>query len=209
MYEVKRISTGILPTNTYVLFDKASGSCVIVDPAFDNDKVEMFLKEKGLKPVAVLLTHGHFDHCGGVKPIVDLYGVPVYGSEKDTDMAANASKNEWGIFCYDCKISSYVDDLKSFSAGEFYFDVLHTPGHTPGGVCYFCDDIMFSGDTLFKECIGRVDLPGGDYREMMNSLSRIAEIEKNYRVLPGHEEETDLNHEFRFNPYLAAFKRNK
>ena len=79
MYEVKKISAGILPTNTYVLYDSQTKCCVVVDPAFDGDKITKFIEEKGLKPVAVLLTHGHFDHCGGAKPIVEKYGVPVYG----------------------------------------------------------------------------------------------------------------------------------
>lgn len=209
MYEVKKISAGILPTNTYVLYDSQTKCCVVVDPAFDGDKITKFIDEKGLKPVAVLLTHGHFDHCGGAKPIVEKYGVPVYGSEKDAALAASASKNLWGVFCHDCKITDYVDGIDSFSVGGFSFGVMQTPGHTPGGVCYFIDDIMFSGDTLFKECIGRIDLPGGDYREMMDSLSKIALIDKNYKVYAGHEEDTDLFHEFRFNPYLSAFKRSK
>lgn len=161
MYEVKKISAGILPTNTYVLYDSQTKCCVVVDPAFDGDKITKFIDEKGLKPVAVLLTHGHFDHCGGAKPIVEKYGVPVYGSEKDAALAASASKNLWGVFCHDCKITDYVDGIDSFSVGSFSFGVMKTPGHTPGGVCYFIDDIMFSGDTLFKECIGRIDLPGG------------------------------------------------
>ena len=77
MYEVKKISAGILPTNTYVLYDSQTKCCVVVDPAFDGDKITKFIEEKGLTPVAVLLTHGHFDHCGGAKPIVEKYGVPV------------------------------------------------------------------------------------------------------------------------------------
>ena len=187
MYEVKKISAGILPSNTYVLYDSQTKCCAGVDPAFDGDKITKFIEEKGLKPVAVLLTHGHFDHCGGAKPIVEKYGVPVYGSEKDAALAASASKNLWGVFCHDCKITDYVDGIDSFSVGGFSFGVMKTPGHTPGGVCYFIDDIMFSGDTLFKECIGRIDLPGGDYREMMDSLSKIALIDKNYKVYAGHE----------------------
>lgn len=190
MYEVKKISAGILPTNTYVLYDSQTKCCVVVDPAFDGDKITKFIEEKGLKPVAVLLTHGHFDHCGGAKPIVEKYGVPVYGSEKDAALAASASKNLWGVFCHDCKMTDYVDGIDSFSVGGFSFGVMKTPGHTPGGVCYFIDDIMFSGDTLFKECVGRIDLPGGDYREMMDSLSKIALIDKNYKIYAGHEEDT-------------------
>ena len=119
MYEVKKISAGILPTNTYVLYDSQTKCCVVVDPAFDGDKITKFIEEKGLKPVAVLLTHGHFDHCGGAKPIVEKYGVPVYGSEKDAALAASASKNLWGVFCHDCKITDAVDGIDSFSVGGF------------------------------------------------------------------------------------------
>lgn len=208
MYEIKLLSTGILPTNTYVLWNKDSRKCIVIDPAYD-EKVDKYISENNLVPVGVLLTHGHFDHCGGVKPIVDKFGVSVYGSEKDALIAQNASKNEWGVFCYDCKITNFVDHLDDVKIDNFEFKVLHTPGHTPGGVCYFIDGVMFSGDTLFRECIGRIDLPGGDYFEMINSLAKIADIEENYRVLAGHEGETDLYHEFKYNPYLVALKQRR
>ena len=114
-----------------------------------------------------------------------------------------------GIVTEGCVVDRKVSDGDMIAVGKTEWRVIATPGHTPGGVCYFIDDIMFSGDTLFKECIGRIDLPGGDYREMMDSLSKIALIDKNYKVYAGHEENTDLFHEFRFNPYLSAFKRSK
>ena len=160
MKKVTLIRTGMLPTNTYVLFDDESKECVVVDPACDSTKVVTYIVDMGLDLSAIVLTHGHFDHCGGVNTLLRYKSVKVYGSSLDADLAANASKNRWKARAEDCIITDYVDKIGDFSVGCFDFKVLETPGHTEGSVCYFVGDLMFSGDTLFDGCVGRTDLPG-------------------------------------------------
>ena len=202
MKKVTLIRTGMLPTNTYVLFDDESKECVVVDPACDSTKVVTYIVDMGLDLSAIVLTHGHFDHCGGVNTLLRYKSVKVYGSSLDADLAANASKNHWKARAEDCIITDYVDKIGDFSVGCFDFKVLETPGHTEGSVCYFVDDLMFSGDTLFDGCVGRTDLPGGDQRKMLESLKKLSKLTFDYTVLPGHEFTTTFLEQKRNNPYL-------
>ncbi len=204
MLKYKLITTGMLPTNTYILYDDATNDCVVIDPAFDGGKVLSILKDKKFNLKGILLTHGHFDHCGGVKTLLEYKNVDVYGNSLDAELAANASKNQWRARAQDCTITKFVDNEKDFSIGNFKFSVMNTPGHTEGGVCYFIDDLMFSGDTLFCDSVGRTDLQGGDSAKLAESLKKIANIKKNYTVLAGHMETTDLDTQKRTNPYLKA-----
>ena len=188
-----------LYTNTFLLISDA-GHAVVIDPAADAQTYDKILKENNAQLTTILCTHGHYDHVGSAEALRTEWNAKLYCEAADL-----AGDRMYPLSAADC---GYAEG-ETVSVDELQFTVWHTPGHTPGGVCYFIDDIMFSGDTLFKECIGRIDLPGGDYREMMDSLSKIALIDKNYKIYAGHEEDTDLFHEFRFNPYLSAFKRNK
>ena len=194
----------MLPTNTYILYDSETMGCVVVDPAYDATKVVDFLSKNNHCLQGILLTHGHFDHCGGVEQILQHKKVDVYGSSKDDEMAKNASKNPWRAHAQDCTITKYVDNLKKFLVGDFEIEVMETPGHTQGSVCYFCEGLMFSGDTLFDGCIGRTDLPGGDMRQMRQSLGNISKIDFDYIVLPGHQNETTLLEQKTYNPYLKV-----
>ncbi len=202
MLTYKLIYTGLLPTNTYVLYDDQSKNCVVVDPSYDGGKVLNFLVQNSLKLKGILLTHGHFDHCGGVNTLLKEFNVPVYGSSLDSEIAANASKNRWRARAEDCTITQFVDSKDSFTVDGFTFKVMNTPGHTDGSVCYFINDLMFSGDTLFCGCVGRTDLPGGDSIKMRKSLQKIYQLTNDYTVLPGHENATTLSVEKETNPYL-------
>ncbi len=202
MLRYKLIKTGMLPTNTYVLYFNESNNCVVVDPSHDGGKVLDFLTENKLNLVGILLTHGHFDHCGGAKILTDKFKVPIFGSSLDSEIAANASKNRWRARADDCIITNYIDKSDSFSVDGFTFKVMGTPGHTDGSVCYFIENLMLSGDTLFCGCVGRTDLWGGDSIKMRNSLQKIYQISEDYTVLPGHEDITSLFTEKETNPYL-------
>ena len=196
------IKTGMLPTNTYVLYDTESKKCVVIDPAYDASKVVAFIEENTLDLQGILLTHGHFDHCGGAECVLQHKSVGVYGSSLDAYIAQNASKNQWKAHAKDCTITDFVEKLSKFNVGDFEFEVMETPGHTEGSLCYLIDGLMFSGDTLFDGCVGRTDLPGGDGRKMMQSLRSIRKLTFDYAVLPGHENTTTLFEQKMFNPYL-------
>ncbi|MDD4832397.1 MAG: MBL fold metallo-hydrolase [Clostridia bacterium] len=199
---VKRLQLGLLFTNAYIITNKDTRNCVVIDPAFNKGELKNYLAEKNLNLLAVLLTHSHFDHCGGVYDITKDKNIPIYCSEIDAPMTKYASKNRFGDPAEDCEVTNFVSDGETLNIGEFSFKVLATPGHTPGGVCYIIGDYMFTGDTLFAGTVGRVDLPGGDMAKMQESLQKIKKLDRDYFICPGHQETTRLLHELEHNPFL-------
>ena len=196
------IASGMVRTNCYILVDE-NKNCIIVDlPDKTGEKLADFCKQNEIKPLAILLTHGHFDHCGGVAGFLREFDIPVYGHANDIELAQNASKNKWRVPAEDCTMSNFVQDGDKIVIEDFEIEVMHTPGHTMGSVCYFVDDFMFSGDTLFHTDIGRTDFAESNPAEMKKSLKKIAGISKDYTVLPGHEEHTTLKEEQQNNVYL-------
>lgn len=168
-------------------------------------QVDELLQKEKLKPVAVLLTHGHFDHCGGADSFARAHGIPVYAHKKDL-LLCNAAKLQ--VPGYD----TYTDncnptDLFEGEEGEinvegFVFYMMNTPGHTPGSCVYFTDGIMLSGDTLFRGSIGRTDFAFGSPHDMQRSLKKLKGVEGNYIVYPGHGDRTTLDEEKLHNFYF-------
>lgn len=195
MLKVYTLTLGMYQTNTYIIHDEASKTCCVIDPGYQADTILDEVDALGLTVEAILLTHGHFDHVGAVK-----------------DIAAET----------DCRVFICPEDLRlphAFTAGPIYYtdtydegtrlhlsgldiSVLHTPGHTPGSVCLICGNAMFSGDTLFAGSCGRTDLPGGNPGQLMHSLGRLAAMEADLTVYPGHGESTTLAAEKQYNPYM-------
>lgn len=193
---------GALQTNCAVL--EKDGQCVLVDIPYKSSDAEKYVSENGFTPVAVLLTHGHFDHCGGVKHFIETLncqGVPVFVNKKDFPLCQNAAKNLWAVPCENC---APTNELKEgiLNVGNFSFEIIETSGHTAGSVCLICENILFTGDTLFRGGIGRTDFPESCPEKMQASLEKLRNIKENFVVVCGHGEETDLEREKRFNPYL-------
>ena len=191
MLNIHTLVLGLYQVNCYVLHNADSDRCVVIDPGYSPDKISAFLREKGLKLEAILLTHGHFDHVGGVKELAEDCKVYLHKLEHTMPPAFTAGK----LYATD-----YYEGC--FSVAGMDFTVLHTPGHTPGSVCLIIEDAMFSGDTLFAGSCGRTDLPGGDWATIQTSLHSLAELPGDYRVFPGHGEDTTLAQERQYNPYL-------
>lgn len=185
---------GAYQTNCYMVWG-AEDTCVLIDPGYDGASVLEQVKSRGKQVAAILLTHGHFDHVGGVKEIASQTGCPVYLCQKELTLPEGLTA---GKLYY---TNSYEDGDVVEAAG-LAFAVMHTPGHTPGGVCLLCGEALFSGDTLFAGTIGRTDLPGSDFSVMEKSLDRLAALETDYRVFPGHGASTTLFREKNSNPYL-------
>ena len=191
MLKIHTLVLGMYQVNCYIVHNAGSDCCVVIDPGYYPEKIRAFLQENGLKLEAILLTHGHFDHVGGVKELADDCKVYLHELEHTMPPALTAGK----LYATD----SYPE---SFEIAEMAFTTLHTPGHTPGSVCLIVEDAMFSGDTLFAGSCGRTDLPGGNWATIQASLRRLAELPGDYRVFPGHAEATTLSQERLYNPYL-------
>ena len=186
---------GIYFVNCYLIHEEQSKSCVCIDPGGNPDKVLKFLEEQGLTLEAILLTHGHFDHVGAVKPLAEATGCPVYLHAADLQLPENYTAGP----LYHTHTYGEGDVLE---LAGLTIHVLHTPGHTEGSVCLIVDDTIFSGDTLFCHSCGRTDLPGGDPEAIMVSLARLKALEGDYKVLPGHNRATTLAIEREYNPFM-------
>ena len=192
--ELKTFPIGSLQTNCYMVWEDGSDTCILIDPGYEPELLleQVRLQRKTLE--AILLTHGHFDHVGGVKQIAAETGCKVYICAEEIKQPLRYSD---GLHYTDTVAEGDVLHLAGLT-----LQVLHTPGHTPGCVCYLCGDTLFSGDTLFAGTCGRTDLPGGDFKAIQSSLQRLAALEGDLRVLPGHGMASALDIERRYNPYM-------
>ena len=189
---IRKLTLGLDQTKTYLLANDTEA--VVIDPGYEADTILDALAGRSLK--AILLTHGHFDHVGAVKELVAETGCEVWIHAAESTMPPMVTAGPlYFTHTYD------EGDTVSPIAG-LELTVLHTPGHTPGSVCLLMGKEMFSGDTLFACSFGRTDLPGGDPRKMMESLRRLASLQGNFFIHPGHGGSTTLDAEKRFNPYM-------
>lgn len=190
-----------------------TGEGVIIDPGFYNDAEAQALfgkiAEKQVRPVMVLLTHGHFDHIFGVKECADKYGIPVYMNQEDNYVLQHNFSQVFGLKEPDTSFSTLpLEDGQIIKFGNTEFQVITTPGHTPGGVCFYdkADKVVFTGDTLFAGSIGRTDHPGGDYDKLIVSLmDKLMGIPGDVTVFPGHGHNTMISDERTHNPFLQPF----
>ena len=190
---VHTLPLGAYQTNTYIVVN--GDRCVVIDAGYSPEIIARFLEKSGLTAEAIFLTHGHFDHVGGVKGLAQLLDCPVYIHEAELSMPEAMTA---GPLYY---THTYGEGDRMEKAG-LSFKILHTPGHTPGSVCLMAENALFSGDTLFAGSCGRTDLPGGDWATIRCSLNRLAQLENDVTVYPGHGESTTLAQEKRYNPYM-------
>ncbi|MCL1964425.1 MAG: MBL fold metallo-hydrolase [Firmicutes bacterium] len=188
---------GIMQANAYVVFNPKRDDAVVIDPGAEPEAIRLALR--GRKLAAILLTHGHMDHIGAVGALRSE-DVPVFLHEGDAAMLTNPNLNlavMVGVEGNQGEPDFCLQEGDTELSG-LMFTVLHTPGHTKGSVCYLCDGVLFSGDTLFKAGIGRTDFPGGDRKAMRASLKRLAALDAKIRVCPGHGGETTIGAERRY-----------
>jgi glyoxylase-like metal-dependent hydrolase (beta-lactamase superfamily II) len=204
--DYKKFVTGPIETNTYVIPNVDGGTCLIIDPAEGCGEVIAYLRKESLRPVAILLTHGHFDHIMGVSEIVDEYkDAQVYIHDNDKDKLASPTRNGSLLvgkeFTLTEKISPLTEGMTVIDG--FEFKTLHVPGHTQGGCAFVFVDICFCGDTIFAGSIGRTDLPGGNFDQIISSIrEKILTLPQETILCPGHGGRTSVDREMRMNPYL-------
>jgi len=190
-------------TNTYIIIEE--DSAIVIDPAANPELILDTIKKENagnVKIEKILLTHGHFDHTAAVFGLKQATGAQVYIHENDAEMLTDREKSFARLMQF--PFTACEADVK-LNGGEKIANltVMHTPGHTSGSVMYIYNNIIFSGDTFFQGEIGRTDIGTGDMRVMMGSLKAIKSMQGDYRILPGHGEETTLADELRTNPYLS------
>lgn len=195
-------------TNTYVVTDEETGETAVVDPGVNDEKLIEKLKEKPVK--FILITHGHFDHIGGVNFVKERTGAKVVVHKEDEEMLNDCEKN-CGEKTEPIIADILVEDGSKLMLGNSEIIVMHTPGHTKGGVCYIFpqDRVLFSGDTLFKLTAGRTDLYGGNPRTELMSLEKIGGLDGDYIVYPGHDDSTTLDFERQYNRYMRIRIKRK
>ena len=204
--KIRIFALGPMQTNCYFLVDEATNKTIIVDPACDAEGIIEKLNRHGCKPEAVILTHAHFDHMLALDQIREECGVPLFVHEGDAPAVVNPTLSMMDLYAdvhEGCKPAErLLKDGDTVRLGNTKLTVIHTPGHTPGSICLVEGDTMISGDTLFRESIGRHDFPGGDYKTLMNSIHKLLSLETDYNVYPGHGPKTTLSHEREFNFYI-------
>lgn len=205
--ELKNLVLGPVSTNCYFLINKVTKETIIIDPADRADRIIEKLSGEQLMPVAILLTHGHFDHIMAVEEVRSTYSIPYYIHETDAELMEDPGLN--GSFLLNRDIAAKRDrvlkDKEVLTLAGFSIEVIHTPGHTAGSVCYYIPDekALFSGDTLFCNSVGRTDLPTGSDTVILASIEeRLLPLPEDTRVYPGHGMMTTIGHEKENNPYL-------
>lgn len=199
------LTLGAYQTNCYIVWAEGSKTCAVIDPGYEPETILAKIKALGLTVEAVLLTHSHFDHVGGVKTIAEATGCTVWMREIEY------SQRITPITAYFYPLAGRADPFITFyelfetlTAGGLKFMVYPTPGHTAGSVCLACEDVMFTGDTLFAGSQGRTDLPGGDPQDMEDSMTFLRELDFDGKIFPGHGPASTMAKERRTNPYLRG-----
>lgn len=205
---VRSVYLAPMAANCYVLLDEESGDAAVCDVGVYSRRLGEALEEMGIKALRyILLTHGHFDHISGVKKLKEAFGGEIVIHRLDAPCLRDSEKNLSGFFgavSESIEADICAENGDTLFLGKSPVRVLHTPGHTVGSVCYIFDDIILSGDTLFNMSVGRMDFPGGSAEAMKRSMKLLSDLPGDYKVYPGHEEETTLQFERENNPYMKG-----
>lgn len=207
--KIERLVLGDVRTNCYLLINEKTLETIIADPADRADVIIRKAVDEGLNLKAVFLTHGHGDHILAVSDLKRDFGLKVYASEAEKELLSdpeqNLSRALFGV-AVTVKPDVFLEDGQEFEEAGMKFRMLLTPGHTPGGCCYYQPEekVLFSGDTLFSGSIGRTDFPGGNLSTLVRSVKeKLLVLPEDVKVYPGHEEMTSIGQEKKYNPYMG------
>ena len=205
--KVEKFVTGIISTNCYLAINEETKQAVVIDPAACPSYLMSHIKSEGLKVEAILLPHGHFDHIMGIDGFLSEFDVPVYVHEDDADAMEDPVLNQSSTYTsgYTFGKARYLRDRQTLELAGYTFQVIHTPGHTKGGCCYYVasEDVLFSGDTLFQNSVGRTDFVNSSTSDLVHSVrEKLFLLPDDTIVYPGHMGETKIGHEKKYNPFL-------
>ena len=192
--KIKKMILGVIDTNLYIVYDNDKKEAVIIDPADEPGRIMNAIKKLDVKPVAIFLTHGHYDHILAANFIKNYYHIPIVAHNREKTLLKNSNLNLSAE--NDCSTKVYPDifvkDKEELEVGGMTFKVFYTPGHTAGSCCYYMESekIMFSGDTMFAGTCGRCDLPTGDPVRMAKSIEKLLKLSDEVVVFPGHGDQT-------------------
>ena len=208
---VEKFVLGSVGTNCYIVSNLNTNECFIVDLAVYSIEMVDFIKRAGYNVKGILLTHGHFDHIMGVEEFLEDFPVKVYAHEKESEFLKDPTLNLSITRSEECTVNEvvFLSDNQIINLAGFIIKVIHTPGHTPGGCCYYLaeESVLFTGDTLFLRSIGRTDFPYGEYDELITSIkTKLLVLPDCTIVYPGHADKTSIKIEKLENPYIAPDK---
>lgn len=202
------LPVGLLQCNCSIFGDEQSHEAIVIDPGDDVEEIQAILERHSLKVKAIIITHGHIDHVMGANKLRTLFGAPVYMNQQDALLLDHLNiQASWLGMDTPARpeIDTNANDGTVLSLGEARFEVLHTPGHTPGSssVWIASQNKLIAGDTLFRDSVGRTDLPGGNHRQLLDSIkTRLLDLPSDAEVTPGHGPKTTIGRERELNPFL-------
>ena len=203
---IKNVVVGPLEVNCYIIGCEDTKEAAIIDPGDNADEIIRIIEMDELKPKFIMNTHAHFDHVGGVKEIQDYFKIDFLLHKDDTFLVENASEQATSFGLKPIlkpDVNKYISNDEKITLGNKSITVIHTPGHSPGCVCFYSDSNVFVGDTLFAGSIGRTDLPGGSYETLINSIKeKLFPLGDSTSVYPGHGSSTTIGNEREHNPFL-------
>lgn len=205
--ELRGYVIGMVGTNTYMVTNKDTKETLIIDPAERADFLASEIRKNELKPVAILLTHGHFDHIMAVNELRDEFGIKVYAHEDEVDILADPNLNSSSMAGqrYTTSADELLKDGQDLSLAGIDMKIIHTPGHTKGGCCFYMpqEGVIFVGDTLFNGSIGRTDFPTGSMSQLIRGVEeKLFTLPEDTVVYPGHMSETSIGQEKKYNPFF-------
>ncbi|MGL4850156.1 MAG: MBL fold metallo-hydrolase [Clostridium sp.] len=197
--QIEKIITGLYEENTYLLIDENTKFCAIVDPGDEEERIIEKIENLQINPKFIILTHAHFDHVGAVEALMKKYNIPFYMHKNEEEYVEKDST----VFGNLKKADKFVNEGDEIALGNTVIKVIHTPGHTKGGVCYLADNKLISGDTLFNGSVGRADFPGGNMSELLSGINeKLFTLDSNIEVYPGHGPKTTIGYEKNNNPFF-------
>jgi len=205
---VERVVVGPLEENTYIIGDEVTNQAIVVDPGDESDRIIEIIKERGLQVHTIICTHTHFDHVGAVGDIKKATGARILIHKEDQQVYETA-KDQAAFWGYDFddipQPDGFIDEGDDIQVGDIKFRVMHTPGHSPGGICLYGGGVLITGDTLFKGSVGRTDFPGGSMEELKKSFRRLLGLPEGTKIFSGHGPETTVGMEKRTNYFVNEF----